>query len=379
MNGDVAERLVHEIYEAIHTPGGWSSLLGAIGSSCGLDGWNLLKCRVDGVQVLAAGGERVSAQAPARYAEHYASIDPRVDRLLHSPPLRLMLTQREFDTRFVANSEFFQDFLLPEGLLYSLGLNAHHEPTAHHYIVGLHRGPERGPFDAASEGLMNQLAVHFQRALRLMDEIDVQRERAQQAISATDVSHMAVFMLDRAANVRDCNRYAEALLRSGRVIRLRDGVLYCTSHRAQSQWATAIDRCAKERAPVSLLLSESEEGATARYSLTLLRSPGFSSDAFPGVSIDAANHFLCLITPLGRRRVASAAQLISTFGLTPAEARLARALVMGQTPDSYAQAQSLKISTVRTHLRALLTKTGAAKLSGLLQSLATLPAVRDEH
>jgi len=74
--------------------------------------------------------------------------------------------------------------------------------------------------------------------------------------------------------------------------------------------------------------------------------------------------------------LASAAQLIETFGFTPAEARLARALAAGQSVEGYSQQHALKISTVRTHLRALLAKTGAVKQAGLLQLLATLPVVR---
>lgn len=374
MDGREGARLVHEIYEAAQAPGGWAETLGAMGRTFGLDGWNLLRCRPGDVQVVAAGGERVSAQAPARYMDYYAAIDPRAIKLLQGEPLQMMLTQREFSAGFVANSEFYQDFLLPEGLLYSLGLNAH-RAADHQYLVGLHRGPERGAFDDASEALMKRLAPHLQRAFRLMDEIELQRERAAQAFSATDASPMAVLVLDWAARVRDCNRHAEALLRSGQVIRLREGVLRCTSNQAQGLWSRAIDQCAQGPGPVSLLLRGDGEEAV-RYSVTLMRSLGHSAGAWPGVRMASAGSLLCLVTPLGRRRLASAAQLIDTFGFTPAEARLARALAAGQSVEGYSQQHALKISTVRTHLRALLAKTGAVKQAGLLQLLATLPVVR---
>jgi DNA-binding CsgD family transcriptional regulator len=61
------------------------------------------------------------------------------------------------------------------------------------------------------------------------------------------------------------------------------------------------------------------------------------------------------------------------FGLTLAEARLADALAQGQGPQDYADRARVSITTVRTQIRSLLSKTGAVNLRALVVLLASLP------
>jgi DNA-binding CsgD family transcriptional regulator len=60
------------------------------------------------------------------------------------------------------------------------------------------------------------------------------------------------------------------------------------------------------------------------------------------------------------------------FGLTAAEAEVARALAGGATKSSVALARGIAETTVRTQVRAVLTKTGAANLRDLERLLAGL-------
>ncbi|MEW9623594.1 helix-turn-helix transcriptional regulator [Rhodanobacter geophilus] len=61
------------------------------------------------------------------------------------------------------------------------------------------------------------------------------------------------------------------------------------------------------------------------------------------------------------------------FGLTAAEARLADALAQGHSPQDHADRARVSIATVRTQIRALLSKTGAVNLRALVVLLASLP------
>lgn len=63
--------------------------------------------------------------------------------------------------------------------------------------------------------------------------------------------------------------------------------------------------------------------------------------------------------------------------LTPAEARLAEALLQGQFPVDYARQKGLSVNTIYTHLRRLKEKTGARRLAELIRLLDNLaPRVR---
>ena len=66
--------------------------------------------------------------------------------------------------------------------------------------------------------------------------------------------------------------------------------------------------------------------------------------------------------------------LVDAFGFTPAEARLTLALLEGQTPQSYARAVGVKISTVRWHLSNALDKAGCANQRDLFRLMVWLMA-----
>lgn len=60
-------------------------------------------------------------------------------------------------------------------------------------------------------------------------------------------------------------------------------------------------------------------------------------------------------------------------GLTGAEARVLQSLSNGLRPKDIAQRQGVAVSTVRTHLRSLRSKTGAPSIRELLRQVSTLP------
>lgn len=84
----------------------------------------------------------------------------------------------------------------------------------------------------------------------------------------------------------------------------------------------------------------------------------------------------CLVFPLGRRRIASARQLMSMFGLSAAEARMARALCHGETLDEFARAQGVKIPTVKTQLRSVFAKTQTDRQVTMVTLISGIPTLR---
>jgi DNA-binding CsgD family transcriptional regulator len=67
-------------------------------------------------------------------------------------------------------------------------------------------------------------------------------------------------------------------------------------------------------------------------------------------------------------------QLVELFGLTPAEAQLAVALLAGKRLGRIAADRGVQLPTVRNQLRAVLAKTGTGRQAELVRLLATLPA-----
>jgi DNA-binding CsgD family transcriptional regulator len=83
---------------------------------------------------------------------------------------------------------------------------------------------------------------------------------------------------------------------------------------------------------------------------------------------------LVTITDMESRPAPSEQLLTASFGLTPAEARLASALASGATMDEAADALSVTRETARTRLKVIFAKTGTGRQAKLVALLSRLPA-----
>jgi len=63
------------------------------------------------------------------------------------------------------------------------------------------------------------------------------------------------------------------------------------------------------------------------------------------------------------------------FGFSPAESRLAAALVAGRTLSGIAASSGVRITTLRTQLSSILRKTGAKRQVDLIRILSIIPTV----
>lgn len=83
---------------------------------------------------------------------------------------------------------------------------------------------------------------------------------------------------------------------------------------------------------------------------------------------------MLILRESGSVALPSIEQLISLYGLTQAEARLALKLCNGDTPAECAKCLNVSISTIRTQLRAVLEKTGSHRQAELLTKLLSSPS-----
>ena len=93
-----------------------------------------------------------------------------------------------------------------------------------------------------------------------------------------------------------------------------------------------------------------------------------------GVGQDTFVHGLALlmITPVDRSAVPNAEVLQGLFDYTPAEARVARAIVEGKTIDTIALANGVSRETIRTHVASILAKSGVNRQADLVALLGGL-------
>lgn len=358
-----AQHLIGQIYDAAQCPAGWAEVFASMQQQLGLDGWNLLRLGEQRLEVVTAGGERVSDSAAQRYEAYYHRIDPRLDMVRHAPAGTLCCDQHHFDERFVARSEFYQDFLRPEGLRYVLGASITPGGSQTHggYLLGLLRGPERGVFEEAHQIQLTQWLPHLQRALQLMEQISGLQARTELLEAAGHHSGQAALALDSSGLIHQHDRQADNLLRAGHPVRSREGRLCSADARQQAALQTAIERCARTGDVQSLRLPGHSLTLSPLRSRTLL-------GALHGPLL------LCLIAPLTSPRLPAPEQLVALFGLTAAEARLACAIASGASLDDYAEQHGVRLSTVKTQLQAVFAKTDTHRQNDLTRLVCAVPA-----
>ncbi len=115
-----------------------------------------------------------------------------------------------------------------------------------------------------------------------------------------------------------------------------------------------------------------------RYSLALVRL-NCQKQKLGSSNVAVVGDVLCLIAPLDRRRFATVRQLMDLFGLSAAEARLARAICHGDSLEEYASDLGLKMPTVKTQLRSIFTKTDTDRQAALVRLLSGIPVVREQN
>jgi len=369
------DRLLRALYDAALSPEGWVLPLQAIAQALDAGNFHLMvwdPLRPEPTYSLTRGmDETVEAQ----YRAYYGAIDPRRLLIADMGEGDWLACDRRFDQRTVDHSEFWQDYLIPGGCRYLLGTRlVRHD--GNDVFFGLHRRPGQPAFSDADIALVRRITGHFQSAARLWLRTERLRQQALLGARALDAVEHGVLALDRQARPVFANRYAESLLRDGRLLRLRLGVLDAENIDDAKALAAALQQARLSGHSRSLRLGVRDADAAERgYSVTVVSLVGRGE----GNVVDRlfAAEWLLLVTPGHRRRVLGASQLMQLFRLTPAEARLARALAAGESLESYSRLAGVGLPTVRAQLNAVFGKTGTNRQSDLLRRIVVLPAMRD--
>lgn len=366
------DKLVGLVYEAALEPTRWNDALIALAKSLGVNSCHLVGWQTrTQTDVLGVLNDPDWHKALREYQMLYGRIEPRRRVASKLGAERILICHHYFDETFVNHSEFYQDFLRPHGLRYSLGACLYQDDTLE-ISLGLTRAAERGPYSDNDQERFSRLAPHFRRAVKLMLRGEVLSRQADIADAVLDSSPLAIIAVDHHRRPVYCNKQAATLLHAGYLFTTRGGELCAVESRQGEQLDAALRTTLKYRRPSNILLKACvTDGEERSYSLTMIHA---SEHAPP-----AMNQFtvLCLIAPLGARRIATGHQLMEIFGLTAAEARLARALAQGMRLEDYAVCNDLALPTVKTQLRGIFAKTATSRQAELVRLIMEIPAVRE--
>ena len=325
-----------------------------------------------GESVVLASGRMDPAFLQA-YKTYYGSINVYVKQAKHR--IRLGVVQPGealLESREVELSEYFNDFMRPQCIYYSLGVGLVEEGPALIHL-GAVRSRKAGAFGTYENNLLTLLAPHVQTAARLRLRFLNLAARGDGVIQLLDKLPFGVFLLDASGHVLELNRRAREILAHG------DGLLLFGSELRAARQCETVEL---KRLINAAAQTGSGQGIGAGGAMRVSRSSG-------------GRDYCLLSTPLpqesaalGPTRPAAAvfvsdpdlddepqnAMLQRLFGLTKAEARVATILVGGDTIEGAAQMLQITPGTVRIHLKRIFLKTDTRRQAELVRLVLNSPA-----
>lgn len=297
------------------------------------------------------------------YLRHWHEIDPRRSHLLsHAPEMlgQWWHCHDHFDEEFVSKNRFYREFLPAQQTRYLATLlqqPASDTMTA----LSLELPAERGPLDCDEQHLIARIGRHFSDALRAYERV---RRMASQALAGhalLDTFAHPMWLIDTDRVVLHANQAARTVATEERRMGLNG--------RRMVWKVNGVDRKIGEM--LTSLASQVQHGQHA-----VVDARGSKGDTPSWLHMRVLDPARVLGTAFGNRpmllitlldplqmRELDAFALSEVFGMTPAEGRVAALLSEGLSAQAIGQRLGCRESTVRTHLRHVLHKLGAAKVT----------------
>jgi DNA-binding CsgD family transcriptional regulator len=189
------------------------------------------------------------------------------------------------------------------------------------------------------------------------------RWRSSVALRALDQLCAGVIVTDNTGLVIEMNRAGGAIVQLGDGLLIREGHLYARRVFETTKLASLIAGATEENSRVAggrMVIGRCD--GLAPYVLAVMPLHAAPFD-------DRCLAMIIIVDPA--RYVPSERDLADLFGLSPAEARVAAALMTGKSLADIAAAAGVQITTVRTQLRSILRKVGVKRQFDLVRILSS--------
>lgn len=263
-------------------------------------------------------------------------------------------------------SEFYADFLRPNGLHHLCTAAVHERPQAGQMVsFAMFRGPRRAGFEEHHRQVCEQLAPHIQRALVISERLrSCERERRVDS-SMLDSAPVAIFLVDASAKVLRLTEAAEQLMRKATHLSLRSNRLWSVARDGRLTEAIRETARADMREPFSRLLVITDAAQSNRLHVLIVKA---------GMHLRG-----CAYVVVGPLATANSARFSShlrlVYRLTSAEVRLCEMLIRGHSINEAAALLSIKRSTAVSQLKSVFSKTETRRQSELMRILLDISAL----
>src|SRR5262249_26651725 len=206
--------LVEKLYDAAGGQSGWEGFLGAVGTTLRavIPGLFVHDTPTDAATLAVTVG--MDPTWGAAYDSYFIRHDLRRRKIWTLPPGSVFVGSALLPDEELVRSEFYNDFLRPQGFFHILGA----VPVKTEDAFGVLRviRPRSSPAFGRDEiELVRRLVPHLARAVGLARQLAMAEARRDELVETLDWFPTAVLLLDRRCRIVAANRSAEDLLAAG--------------------------------------------------------------------------------------------------------------------------------------------------------------------
>lgn len=351
--------IISGIYEAAMLPEYWPLALQSAADHLSVEGCTLIT--IDSSLHWVASTRMEAVCRAYMESEWHAKNEP-LDRLLKKRPYGFMREIDIFTREEVDNLAIVRDYKRPGGFGWSAAMAAP-MPGGEMLLFSVEQLWDRGPIPDGTMAELELLRPHISRAALLAAKLQHQRdEAAVHSLGLIGVAAAIVTLngIVRAANDRFLS-HGERLSISA-YNRLRVGFAP-----AAMRMDAALARLSTNAPDTTLMsIAVPAEEDEAPLVLHVLPVKGRARDIFGAATA------LVVVTSVSEGTRPSASLIRALFDLTPAEARVAEAVVAGRDEPGALQALGMGSETVRTHVKSIFRKTGLNSRLELVRLLSSI-------
>lgn len=359
------DRLVELIYESVQDVGQIAPAMQMMCDEIGAFAGHYLHMNVPTREIFSSViSDQALSAGEAEYCNYYNSVDERLQWVATGDVGEWRADYERFDERFVRRSEIYNDFLFKYGVRHLIVGRIGGAPWENEGLSFL-KPLGAAEYDEDDRKFLARATGHLVRSSELRRRLHA-LERQQQA-DQTLLQHLpyGTVWVDASGRVVSFNNVAADILAAADGLRIKAQRLQANDAAADRMLGAAIADAtgAEGRRGQWLAVRRKAHAQPLVVSVIPARAEQLPERAGDGPLA------LVILQDMARQRLPRDTVLRKMYGLTPAEARLAEALLDNQTVESYALSAQVSRNTVRTHLASLFAKTGTRRQAELLRML----------
>jgi DNA-binding CsgD family transcriptional regulator len=257
---------------------------------------------------------------------------------------------------------YYNEFMIPNGFKWFAAI-AFRADTAL-WALALQRTPKEGAFQSDTKRILGQISQRLSEAATLSKLVS--RTILTGSTNALALVQQPALAIDRFGVVLAANAIAELMFNDE--VRVCNRRLYIADRCARTEFDRFVDkvRIARDADPLPADPIVIRRQGNPSILIRILPVEPAARSPFLGARA------LLVLVDLGLRHLPDFQLFARPFGLTPAEAKLARLLSTGESLANAADQLRITVETARNQLKAIFGKTGTHKQGALVALLARL-------